>query len=214
MSYRREAVLSISRVLGFLRPGLPNLSLLASTAILLGSVFSTNAAHAQQQVYFACFGAGTAKTNPIVSCPTGGLQSQILALSIGGDNPADVVSGVLKQGVPTLSSMSISKTRDTTSDTLLKEAYDVTILPSTVICDYPTGAAKTTAPLYTFVLTNAVITSWQWGWGAGTASIIENLSVTYEQLAIVNNKTGQTVTWNLQDGKPQVVDNLHSRSLN
>jgi hypothetical protein len=211
MPYRQEAVLSISRVLRFLRPGVPNLSLLAGAGILWVSVFSSQAAHAQ--VYFACFGAGTATTNPIVSCPTGGLRSQIHALSIGGDNPAQVVSGALKQGVPSLSSMAISKSRDPTSDTLLKEAYDVTVVPSIVICDYPTGATKTTAPLYTFVLTNAIITSWQWGWGSGASSIAESLSLTYEQLAIVNNKTGQTVTWNLQDGKPQVVENLHSSNL-
>ena len=211
MSYRREAVLSISRVLGFFRPGLPSLSLLVGAAILLVSILSSHAAHAQE--YFACFGAGTVTTNPIASCPAGGLQSQILALSIGGDNPAAVVSGALKQGVPSLSSMSIAKNRDTASDTLVKDSYDVTIVPSTVICAYPAGATKTTAPLYTFVLTNAVITSWQWGWGTGAASISENLSVTYERLAVVNNKTGQTVTWNLQDGKPQVVENPHSSIL-
>ena len=209
MSYRRKAVLSISRVLGFFRIGSPHLSLLGGAAILLVGVFSSNAAHAQ--AYFACFGAGTATTNPIVSCPTGGLRSQILSLSIGGDNLANVVSGALKQGLPTLSSMSILKARDTASDTLLKDAYDVTISPSIVICDYKAGS---TAPLYTFVLTNAVITSWQWGWGTGAAAITESLSVTYEKLAIVNNKTGQTVTWNLQDGKPQVVENLHSSNLN
>jgi type VI protein secretion system component Hcp len=211
MSYRREALLCIRRILGFLRPVLPSLSLLAGASVLLVSVFSSNAAHAQ--VYFACFGEGGTKSNPIASCPTGGHQSQILALSIGGENPAEVVSGVLKQGVPTLSSMSVLKTRDTTSDTLLKDAYNVTIVPSIVICDYPAGATNTSTPLYTFVLTNAVLTSWQWGWGAGSPSITESLSLTYEKLAIVNDTTGQTVTWNLQDGKPQIVHSLNSTNL-
>ena len=201
MTYRRGAVLSITRLLGFSRLGSSRLSMLAGPAILLVSVFCSNAAHAQ--VYYACFGAGTATTDPIASCPTGGLQSQIFALSIGGDNPANLVSGGLKQGVPTLSDMSISKNRDTSSDTLVKDAYNVTVLPSIVICDYPNGATSLTKPLYTFVLTHAVITSWQWGWGTGSPSISESLSLTYEKLAVINNVTGQTVTWNIQDGKPQ-----------
>ncbi len=212
MSYRREAVLSIRRILGFFQAGLPNLSRLpAGAAILLAGVFTSNAAHAQ--VYYACFGEGGTKSNPIASCPSGGHQSQILALSIGGENPAEVVSGVLKQGVPTLSSMSVLKSRDATSDILLKDAYNVTIVPSIVICDYPAGATNMTKPLYTFVLTNAVLTSWQWGWGAGSASITESVSLTYEKLAIVNDTTGQTVTWNLQDGKPQIVRSLQSTHL-
>ena len=87
-------------------------------AIVMAGLTLSTAAHAQ--VYWACF--GTNSPGPIVGCGQPDVPSQILALSIGGSNPAQVLAGVLKQGTPSLGSMTISKNRDATSDALIKDA--------------------------------------------------------------------------------------------
>jgi len=155
---------------------------------------SLSPAASAQDSYVACIGnAGGTNTNPKAGCPPGSAQSTgITGVSIGGFNPAEVASGVLKQGTtPYFTALSFSKVRDAVSDSLAQDAYQGTVVGAIIVGIYPSGS---TTPSYTLALRGVVFESFQIGAGGGSPPQ-ESLSAGYVEAFFVNNLTNQTVQW-------------------
>lgn len=162
-----------------------------AAAMLLGTP-----AFASSTIY-ACFGGGTATSDPQVSCPTGAIQSSLDSIAFGG---SDLVSFLAGGGVTTgqinFSDVSLSKQQDLASNRLLADVYAGKKLGTVAIALYGdgTGGSGSSKPSFNIVLGNAYVTSWQVGASAGSP-LYQTVTLAFTSIVIVNNSTGQRVSW-------------------
>jgi hypothetical protein len=144
---------------------------------------------------FACFGGGSATTDPKVSCPAGSIGSSLDSIAFGG---SDLVTFLAGGGVTTgqvnFSDISLSKQQDPASNRLLADVYAGKKLGTVAIALYGNGTGGSTAPSFNIVLGNAYVTSWSVGASTGSP-LYQSVTLSFTSIIIVNNSTGQKVTW-------------------
>ena len=104
-----------------------------------------------------------------------------------------------------MSSLTLTKHRDATSESLLRAAETEGLLGSVSIAIYDenSGVGPQKAA-YNILLKSVHVTGWSWGAseGSATASILESASLSFRDITIVDNTTGQTVSWNVALNTP------------
>lgn len=143
---------------------------------------------------YACFGGGSVTTDPQVSCPAGSLGSSVDSIGFGGfDLVTFLAGGGVTTGQVNFSNVSLTKQQDLASNRLLADVYAGKALGTVAIALYdPNGA--TTKPTFNIVLGNAYVTSWQVSASSGSP-ISQSVTLAFTSIVIVNNATGQKVTW-------------------
>lgn len=167
----------------------------AGVFTVVAAGLSLSPAASAQDVYYACIGdAGSTGTNPLAGCPAGTMQTQFGSVSIGGDNPVQIVAGVLKQGAtPHFQSLAFTKAQhDAVSDSLAKDAYQGTVVPALVLGIYSVGA---TTPSYVLALRGVEFESYSVSGTSGNSPPQETLSAGYQTASFLNYPTNQTVKW-------------------
>jgi type VI protein secretion system component Hcp len=150
-----------------------------------------------EEIAEACFnGVSTLATNPISACPGGVQGSGIRSFTAGGTDQVTLSHGNPQFAFPIFKTLTLTKERDLASDGLLKALYAQKVLPTVVIAGYSPYASGS-APIrnYTILLTNAYVTSWNWSGSPGDESVVENVTLAFQAITIVDNTTGQSVTW-------------------
>jgi len=180
------------RSLAILRWALP--------ALLLLTPDSPIQATTATPTIYACFGAGTQKIDPRANgCPANAPVSLLASLSLGGSD----ITQVGATNRVSFANINLAKSHDANSEMLLSAAEKSTALPVVAIAVYEPGI-KT--PAYNILLTTVDVTSWQWSASTATtsttATVAENLSLTPHKFTLVDNATGQVVTWNLLTNSP------------
>jgi hypothetical protein len=173
----------------------------AITLVLLGA---SMLAKAQSTAVYACISFGST-TLPIATdpmnkgCPTGTSISLLNAISVGGSDPVSLLGTGARTGVPSLSALAISKSRDASTDGLLHAAETARVLVSVSIAIYEGAAARgaTLAPAFNILLKDVIVTNWNWGASSyGTiAYFSESANLTFGEIEIIDNSTHQSVSW-------------------
>jgi hypothetical protein len=162
----------------------------AATMLLATPAFASS-------VIYACFGGGTATTDPQASCPSGSTRSSLDAIAFGG---SDLVTFLAGGGVSTgqinFSDISLSKQQDLASNRLLADVYAGKKLGIVAIALYGDGSGGSGSPTPSFniVLGNAYVTAWQVGASSGSP-IVQTVTLSFTYILIVNNTTGQRAFW-------------------
>jgi len=150
---------------------------------------------------YACFGISSQTIDPRAKgCPGGSAVSVLTSISLGG---TDIVQ-VGKAGKVNFSAINFAKFYDANSDKLrlLAEA-PLSVISAVTIAVYQDGVK---GPVYHIVLNDVTVRSWNFSATARTmpapAIITESVSLLPKKFLLVDNVTGQIITWNLSTNSP------------
>ena len=159
---------------------------IAATLLLPAPAFASS-------VIYACFGSGTLTTNPLKSCPVASVRSAIDSLSFGGSDLVKFLAGGGASSQVSFSNITLLKQQNPASDTLLSDIYAGKQLGTVAIALYGDGSGPSNPALH-ILLTNAYVTGWQVSADSGSP-LAESVSLAFSSITIVDNATGQKVTW-------------------
>jgi len=182
----------------------------AFTFLLLGIPMLATAAGTK---VYACLSFGPTvlplSADPLNGgCPPGSSMAILGSVSAGGSAPVTLLASGAPGGKATLSSLTLTKYRDATSESLLRAAETEGLLGSVSIAIYDASSGVSPQkPTYNILLKSVRVTGWSWSASGGsataaTADIGETVSLSFRDITIVDNTTGQTVSWNVALNTP------------
>jgi type VI secretion system secreted protein Hcp len=116
------------------------------------------------------------------SAPSFQKQIELDSWSFGASSAADVGSGGLAAGTPSLSDFSCSFDMDSSSYQILKALYQGTHIDTVTFSGQKVGGDGNPYTYLTVIMTNCFITSYATG-GAGTSTAVSNsLSLAYQKI--------------------------------